>query len=408
MEKAYSEKMKSRLDALAQTGRLSKKAVFIFGHCHASEVLIGCLRERGVAAAAILDNNAAKQGCVYRGVRVAAPGLIQSFAGADSVVLIAGRHGAQMTAQLRRMGYGGDVINVADYNAFADYSLDGDVFNARLRRVRRGVKTLAALRKRFASRHLVICPHDALGDVYWAMAYLPAYCEKNGVRDTAVVVAGDACAQVAGLFRDGGVRVVSSTEMDELVQAVLFTREKNCTVAHHDRPYTDNIIGFLNSRFLSFVDYYKYAVYGLDSSAKAARPVFTAQPESFAPLVKGRTVILSPYAKSVAAPPDGYWETLADGYVREGWTVLTNVAKDEAPVGGTQPLSLPVSQMIAAAEYAGCFIGLRSGLCDVLAAANCRKVMVFPDCCYSTTPVKVDAFFGLPGWEKTVVKADAR
>ncbi|MDR1132651.1 MAG: hypothetical protein LBL05_00725 [Synergistaceae bacterium] len=58
--------------------------------------------------------------------------------------------------------------------------------------------------------------------------------------------------------------------------------------------------------------------------------------------------------------------------------------------------------MSAAAEYAGSFVGLRNGLCDVVHAANCRKIVVFPDCFYSTTPHKVADFFALPGWESVV------
>jgi hypothetical protein len=63
---------------------------------------------------------------------------------------------------------------------------------------------------------------------------------------------------------------------------------------------------------------------------------------------------------------------------------------------------VPIAQIKAAAEYAGAFIGIRSGLCDVLYTANCRKTVVFPDCHYSTTPHKVEDFFALPGWETII------
>ena len=56
-----------------------------------------------------------------------------------------------------------------------------------------------------------------------------------------------------------------------------------------------------------------------------------------------------------------------------------------------------------AVEHAGTFIGLRSGLCDVVHTARARKVHVFPDAHYSTTPYKVADFFALPGWESVVL-----
>jgi hypothetical protein len=84
------------------------------------------------------------------------------------------------------------------------------------------------------------------------------------------------------------------------------------------------------------------------------------------------------------------------------YKIYTNTSGDETPIRGTEPLCAPLAQMTAAAEHAGTFVGLRSGLCDVLFSANCRKVVVFPDCHYSTTPHKVADFFALPGWERII------
>jgi hypothetical protein len=118
---------------------------------------------------------------------------------------------------------------------------------------------------------------------------------------------------------------------------------------------------------------------------------------------KGRTIILSPYAKSMVQIPDTFWESLAGDYQKKGYLVCTNVAGDERSVKGTKALSVPIKQMVSAVEHAGCFIGIRSGLCDVLDTARCRKVAVFPDCIYSTTNIKVDKFFYMQGWENVVL-----
>jgi hypothetical protein len=100
--------------------------------------------------------------------------------------------------------------------------------------------------------------------------------------------------------------------------------------------------------------------------------------------------------------PAEFWENLADEWRGKGVKVCTSVYGGETPIRGTAPLSLPLSQMAAAAEYAGMFVGLRNGLCDVVYAANCRKIVAFPDCFYSTTPHKAADFFALPGWESVV------
>jgi hypothetical protein len=219
----------------------------------------------------------------------------------------------------------------------------------------------------------------------------------------AVITVGAGCRRVAEMFGASDVVTLDGTRMDELVQAMIFTREGNAIIAHHDRPYTDNIIKWLDGHFLSFVDYYKCAVYGLGKDARPAPPTRLLPFENRENTPQGRSVILSPYAKSVVELPSGFWERIASEHSARGYAVYTNVVDTERPVRGTLPIGAPISQMPAAAEYAGTFIGIRNGLCDVLFTAKCRKTVIFPDCYYSTTPHKVGDFFDLPRWEKVVI-----
>lgn len=118
----------------------------------------------------------------------------------------------------------------------------------------------------------------------------------------------------------------------------------------------------------------------------------------------GRTVLLAPYAKSVLPVPWSFWEQTAEHHVSQGNVVATLVHGDEEPVPGALPLEVPIPELLDAVEHAGTFIGLRSGLCDVVHTARARKVHVFPDAYYSTTPYKVADFFALPGWESVIVQ----
>jgi hypothetical protein len=386
-----------------ERGALTGASVFAFGHCNATEEMIDYLSENGVAIKAILDNSGSKQGSVYRDVPIISPAYMKGADIEDSIVLIVTRFFAEMSAQLRRLGYAGEIVKVVDYNSFAEYSLSDETFARKKARMERGAETLAKIRARYPSQHLVICPNNALGDVYWAMAFLPAYLAKHGIREVAVVAIGEGCRQVAEMFGMLNAVTLCHAEMDEFVQALIFARDGNGIIAHHDRPYTDNIIKYLDRHFLSFIDYYRCAVYGLPQDAAPVAPA-GLEPYSGAPqLAEGKTVILSPYAKSVAEPPAAYWERLAEQYCRDGYFVCTSVNGDEPAVRQTVPLHIPLSQIISAVECAGLFIGLRNGLCDVLNTANCRKIAVFPDCYYSTTPHKVAEFFALPGWESVVL-----
>jgi hypothetical protein len=225
---------------------------------------------------------------------------------------------------------------------------------------------------------------------------------KNRLDHVAVVLSGDGCRQVAEMFGITDIVTVDRTEMDEFVQAVIFTREGNCITAHHDRPYTDNIIGYLNNHLLTFTDYYKYAVYGMSKDARPAAPTALAEFDEKERVIRGKTLIVAPYAKSVAGPPPVFWEKLIDEYRRKGFLVCTYVFGDEKPLTDTEAFFAPLNRFISAIEYAGHFIGLRSGLCDIADTAKCRKAVVFPDCIYSTTPHKTADFFAMPGWDRII------
>ena len=404
MERQYKAEMIRVLDKMLSEHSFDNRAVFLFGHCNAAEEMADYLLSRKVVPNAILDNSTAKQGLSYKNIPITPPELIKNYTTENSVILIAARFYAEMFAQLRRLGYNGEIIQVVEYNSFAEYSLSDKTLRRKTERMRRGLIILGQIRERYLSEHLIICPNNALGDVYWAMSFLGAYREKHKINKVAVVVIGNSCCQVAEMFGIDKIITLNNTEMDEFAQAVIFTHENNCIIAHHDRPYTDNIIKRLDKHFLSFIDYYRYAVYGLSKDTLPVPPCKLAPFENKEQILKDKSVILSPYAKSVVELPTEFWEKIAANYAVKSLAVYTNVVSGEHPIKSTLPLNIPISQMLSAVEYAGNFYGIRSGLCDVLHTANCCKTVVFPDCYYSTTPHKVADFFYLPDWENIVFK----
>jgi hypothetical protein len=399
MDRAHRNEMQRVLDARIYARFFVGRVVFLFGHCNATEEMADYLLEHSIEVRAILDNSVSKQGLLYSGIPIVPPEQIQEHTDKKSVVLIATRFFAEMSAQLKRLAYCGEIVQVVEYDSFSEYSLSDETFKRRIERVQRGLATLARVRGRYPTHHLIVCPKNALGDVYWAMAFITPYCDKHGIDEIAVITIGNTCREVADMFDRTNTVALSEAEMDELVQALIFTREDNCIIAHHDKPYTDNIVKYLDRHFLSFIDYYRCAVYGLPMETPPVLPGKPAPFENHVNIPKGKSVILSPYAKSVVELPTGFWEKIAADYSAEGYTVFTNVANDEQPVKETIPLKIPISQMPAAAEHAGTFIGIRNGLCDVLYNVDCRKIVVYPDCYYSTTPFKVADFVALPGWE---------
>jgi hypothetical protein len=383
------------LNTLHKNGTFAGKEVFVFGHCNATEEMIDYLSEFSVNVTAILDNNKTKVGNLCKGI----PIILPKYINANGIVLIANRFYEQMAQQLCKIGCDGRIVKVLEYNSFAEYSVSQETIKRKTERMLRGKNALEKIRAKHQKEHLIVCPHNALGDVYWVMSFLPAYLAKHKIDDVVIIVNGDACKQVAELFVDANHALsLPNAEMEEFAQALIYCNEPNCIIAHHDKIYTDNSIKYLNSHFISFIDYYKYIIFGLDKSAEPIAPHSHLPFENTIGVLQGKTLIISPNAKSIVLLPSEFWQEAIQEYKNKGFMVCTNVIGNEAPLENTIPISFPLNQAISAVEYAGHFMGIRSGLCDVINSAVCNKTVVFPNCIYSTTKIKVADFFALPDW----------
>jgi hypothetical protein len=397
---AMSSDVETAIDELNRSGRLQDAALYAFGHTAATEEMRRRLERYGIPLTGILDNNRAKQGSSLHGVPVIPPGAVANLSG-PSVVLIASRFHSDMRQQLLGLGYGGEIIRVgsASIGTGTPSASDPD----------RGARLLDQLRNAHPDRHLVVCPFGALGDVYWALAYLPAFSGAGcRVAPPVVVVVGEGCRQVARLFGHEDVYSLTQVEMDDLVGAVVDGGAQDATIAHHDRPYGDcSPVRALDERFIAFTDLYRDLVYKLPPRARPHAPRRNApaqtSPSWARAIPQGGAVLLAPYAKSVVPVPSSFWERTAERHRSQEDVVATLVYGDEDPIPGTLALEIPISELLDAVEHAGTFISLRSGLCDVVHTARARKVHAFPDAHYSTTPYKVADFFALPGWESVVV-----
>ena len=94
-------------------------------------------------------------------------------------------------------------------------------------------------------------------------------------------------------------------------------------------------------------------------------------------MVKGRSAILCPYARSDPADGTPYFAALAAALHRLGYKVFTSVAGAETPITGTVPVTIPFSLLPETAEYAGWIVAVRSGVADIVSSAACRKSIIY-------------------------------
>ena len=408
MDRLHYEEMLNNLDILCKEKAFVGKNVFLFGHCEATERLIDEFFYRNIPVKSILDNNIHKQGNMYRDIIIHDPRYVMSNTGKESVVCIVARAFASMKAQLLSMGFEGDIYRLATYDTFADYSLDADTIVRMYQREQRGEIRLNDLKHSFPNGFFFLCPFAALGDIYYMMAFMPIFLKQRGIEQARVVVAvvGKSSQQVVRLFGLEKVCLFQQTEIDEMIQAALFTEDRDVFIPHQDRPYTVNLSRALYQKNFSLMDLYRYGIYGLESNCEPCTPLiqrYEVYPY-LGEICKDKAVIVSPYAKSVPMLPIKVWKVIIEYFQQKGYQVFTNVASGEIPLPQTTGISPTLSALKCVVEKAGIFIGLRSGLCDILQDAKCLKIALYPEYFYTDTKWTAHEIYALPGWENVLVK----
>lgn len=403
MDKLYYREMTENLEQLIREKAVENKRIYLFGHCNATEELADLFLARGFSVCGILDNNQGKHGREYRGIGIFPPTSVLAEPPACTIVCIAARAYASMADQLKCLGYTGSVRKMVDYNSYAEYSLSEDTIARKKQRVERGIQILENLKKVYPESFQILCPFSALGDIYFMMSYLPYFLQKRKIKKCVIGVIGKACRDVVSLFGRYQVVVLAQKDMDEAIQAALYTEAREVFIPHQDRPYVVNLPKALYLKLIPLEKIYCCGVFGLPASTKPFHPVRLGEYPGLEQLEPGKTVIFAPYAKSVTTLKPEIWARIVAYYRHKGYACYTNTSGDETPLSGTVSISPGISEIRSVVERAGIFIGIRSGLCDVIREADCRKIALYPDYYYCDTKWKAVDMYWIEGWENIVV-----
>lgn len=403
MDKIHYEEMVRNLELLERTAFFKNRDIYLFGHCNATEALADLLLERKYTVRAILDNNIAKHGKKYRDVIVLSPASILQADMDHTVVCIAARAYSSMARQLKKMGFTGRIEKLADYNSYAEYSLSEETIRRKKQRIERGLAVKQGLERKYSGHFKILCPFSALGDVFFTMSYLPYFLERRAIKKCVVCVVGKACAEVVSLFEGYPAENYGQKEMDELVQACLYTQDAHFFIAHQDRPYVVNLHKALYVKCISLEQIYCCGVFGLPADTRPVKPARMKKYHGLENIKKGKAVVFSPWAKSITALRQKLWDDIVQDYKKKGYQCLTNTAEGEQPLDGTEAISPRISELRSVVEHAGTFVGIRSGLCDVLRYAECEKTALYPDYNYCDTKWKAIEMYSIDGWKNIVV-----
>lgn len=377
-----------KLDMLLEEEVLLNKKIVLFGANKASQEMCCYLKEKGCTIAAVVDNNQKKWGQAPFGVMTYQPEEFLKPYCDNYVVLIVSQYAKEMTAQLNQLGYelGKQIFIVK--KLFRKYDTSHDAFLYFEKNIRKGqsVYDNVTTSKQMEFQKLFICPYVGNGDIYLLGQFLKPYCEKNGIENYLITVVGNSCGKIAKMFNWQNVVVLSQEDSDNLVSYVRFIGLEESKVMILNDCYQQPV----NRRFRGYkgMDFYKMfqqLVFHFEGSERFMNQENLPTEEEVLRYVdeygleKGRSVILAPYANTISKVSLAMWQEIAESYQEKGYKVYTNgFGENEPPIEGTKQMSAPFSVMKSLVEYAGVFVGLRSGLCDIIASSNAKKTIFYP------------------------------
>ncbi len=380
---------------------LLNKDIYIFGCIVQSRDIRDELLAHDCKLAGFIDNNPGKagNGKMCLGVPVLFP--VDLSVDDRVLIIICSKYFLEMKNQLEELGFcSANILRIPiddDANKYSDDDLSVD--NAK-EIIEKGYE----LYERMIIENpnldrLFLCPYPGTGDVYMACAYLPRYLENNRISDFILLVIGNACKRVAELFENLNVISITKEQSDELLHFWEFCGENTVL-----KPLL--YWGWRTKKYLyadhypqiSFAEMFLYDVFEFESRPKITLPMqdeIDSVREAFniAGLEEGKSVIIAPYAGSfISDISEQVWAKIVKTLQNKGFNVYTNCSNDqEKPIEGSTKVFFSYCQAIPFVELAGYFIGIRSGLCDVISSAKCRKVILYEDA-FNATRI---SYFGL-------------
>ena len=231
-----------------------------------------------------------------------------------------------------------------------------------------------------------VCPYKGTGDVYVASALLASQIGEDRVKKSKVCVIGGGFKKIVQLFGFTDVMSVEQQEMDEIIRmgTALGFDALDIFVLHADPPnskmgITDHL---RNYNGINFTDFFVNGVFN-NSELEFKKPSFAECEESVKKffedngLIPGRTVIVAPYVNTLGELPIWLWIEIVDDFRKKGFTVCTNCDENHWPIYGSTRINPPYSELKQFCEYAGYFVGSRSGLCDIISSFDMCKVIIY-------------------------------
>lgn len=255
-----------------------------------------------------------------------------------------------------------------------------------------GYRTYKRIKLKYGKGTHIFLIRGKTGDIYLYFRFLNAYIQKNGIDKYIFVGDGKGIKSLLKLYPNLKAPFIPvSVETGCALQKLYCFLGADCLnmtlslMWDEALPYNRCTIR-MTDRF-NFIDSYYWFLLDLDRfQVLPTKARFRALDNQLkrdlrnSGVVAGRTVIISPYSYCISPPVlPLFWILLAKDLEMRGYKVFAMLEPNTEGNGfGLKEILFSYADSAAVLEYAGHFIGLRSGFCDIISETKCNKVILYP------------------------------
>lgn len=92
--------------------------------------------------------------------------------------------------------------------------------------------------------------------------------------------------------------------------------------------------------------------------------------------INNMSIVIMPISNSELCLSKSFWNKLIRVLNEKGYSVYTNIGKNELPLDNTKPLALSFEDLFCIANKVKMFISVRSGICDLLALTSAKQIVI--------------------------------
>ena len=244
--------------------------------------------------------------------------------------------------------------------------------------------------KQFIFKHGTDSIYCCVGDSSFDTCVLASMCKAISDRSMSsrklVIHTTPSFKGIADLFVIKSIETVSKMKLSEMIRFFMFMQSNDANItSFHYHPRNmhfgvlKHVVGVRQT-----TDYDFLQMYNSVADDEIGEPHVVSDIDYFIrlfhdnDLTEGKTVAIMPQASTSACIPTSFWTELVVGLAGKGYSVVTLLYKEnEIPLYGTIGLRLPYDVFVGFVKRAGCIVGMRNVLFDIVGNLDCVQIALF-------------------------------